>query len=43
MRISIVGHLVNRSFSRASVTMAFFDEIDCELDESFILHSEEGK
>ena len=23
--------------------MAFFDEIDCELDESFILHSEEGK
>lgn len=43
MSVSIVGHRVKRSFSRASVTMAFFDEIDCELDESFILHSEEGK
>ena len=41
--VSIVGHRVKRSFSRASVTMGFFDEIDCELDESFILQSEEGK
>lgn len=41
--VSIMGHRVKRSFRRASVTMAFFDEIDCELDESFILQSDEGK
>ena len=43
MSASIMGHRVKRSFSRASVTVAFFDDIDCELEESFILQSEEGK